>query len=127
MKLQNRFLNKQRKNAARSSMNRKKSKQTIRFNETQLGYLLERLAPLEYRILLEAGGASPSPNLIEAVSYSSLNMFFRSDEFRQALIEYRKTGTKPLKPVKINLQKELYYTRMRRKMELEMIEKIKKC
>ena len=106
-------------------MKHKKSKQRRKFNETHIGYLLEHITPLEYRLILEAGGVAPPPDLIEALSYSSLDPFFRTDEFRQALMEYRKTGLRPFKALKPNANKELYYIRLRQRKakELAAIEK----
>lgn len=65
-----------------------------KFDEVQLGYHLRLKAPLEYDLIMQVVGSNgvPDADLIEAVSYSSANPFFRTEEFRWMLIRYRKEG-----------------------------------
>lgn len=71
-------------------------KRKKRFEETRLGLMLKNEAQLEFRLIEKAYGQArafePSADLIEAVSYASLNPLFRKCKFRAALIEYRKYG-----------------------------------
>lgn len=104
-------------NLPRPRKKRKGKKRTKRnFNETRIGFLLEHQTPLEYRILLEASGVlAPTADLIETISYASLDPFFRTDEFRQALMEYRQVGLYPKYRTKTNINKELDYIKYRRR------------
>lgn len=67
-----------------------------------MGILIERMAPLEYSLLRKVGGEAPSAALIETLSYASLNPFFRSRAFHDALKEYRVYGVYPPRPSKPN-------------------------
>lgn len=49
-------------------------------------------APIEYDMIVAAGGREPLPELIEAVSYASLNPYFRSTKFRKSFITYYRNG-----------------------------------
>ncbi len=92
---------------------RKKKRRS--FLETRIGFLLAHKTPLEYRLLIEASGVSaPNADLIEAISYVSLDPFFKTTTFRWALIEYRKSGLYPPYFVKPNVDKELRYIKYRR-------------
>lgn len=75
---------------------KKRGKKRIprQFDEVPLGYYLRLYAPLEYDLILNTvqSNGAPDADLIEAVSYSSTNPFFRGDQFRQALITYRNEG-----------------------------------
>lgn len=64
------------------------------FDEVPLGYNLRLKAPLEYDLIMQVVGNSGAPDadLIEAISYSSKNPFFRTEEFRWMLIRYRQEG-----------------------------------
>ena len=63
------------------------------FDETKIGSYLKSEAPLEYSLILKAGGeVKPSANLIEAIGYASLSPIFKTTKFRRSLIEYRKYG-----------------------------------
>lgn len=59
-----------------------------------LGYHLRLQAPLEYDLIMQVIGPNgvPDGDLIEAVSYSSTNPFFRTENFRWLLIRYRREG-----------------------------------
>jgi hypothetical protein len=82
---------------------------------------LSRITPLEYRLILEASGdIAPSPDLIEAVSYASLNPFFKTEKFWLALREYRNSGLYPQKPVKPLPAREVKYIRLRRAINAEI-------
>lgn len=65
-----------------------------RFDEVPLGYHLRLQAPLEYDLIMQVVGTKgiPDADLIEAISYSSTNPFFRTEEFRWLLIKYRREG-----------------------------------
>lgn len=96
----------------KKKVGRKKIKRS--FPETFIGFVLAHRTPLEYRLILEASGDSaPSADLIEAVSYASLDPYFRSAEFRKALLSYRRTGLYT-KPIRTSLERELYFIRFRR-------------
>lgn len=86
-----------------------------KFDETRLGYLLKMEAPTEYNLIIELNRTAPDADLIEYVSYSSTNTFFRKAKFRKALIEYRKTGLYCGKPHIITPEKEKYYLKLRKK------------
>ena len=58
---------------------------------------------------------APLPELIEAVGYASDDPFFKKEKFRRCLIDYRKYGIRPPKPVFDSVDKELYYIHLRRK------------
>lgn len=96
---------------------KKSGRKTIKrkFEETRLGHLLKLEAPTEYGLILELGGTSaPSADLIEQLSYSSINPLFKKAKFRRCLIEYRKTGLYCGKPCKITPQIEAYYVKLRK-------------
>lgn len=57
----------------------------------------------------------PPAELIEALSYSSDDPFFRKTKFWRCLIEYRKFGCRPRFEIGTNAQKELFYIRKRLK------------
>jgi hypothetical protein len=68
-------------------------------------------------LILEASGdIAPSPYLIEAVTYASLNPFFKTEKFRLALREYYHSGLSPKKPIKPTPSREVKYIRLRREM-----------
>lgn len=50
--------------------------------------------PLEYDLIMQVVGPNgvPDADLIEAISYTSTNPFFRTELFRLQLIKYRKNG-----------------------------------
>lgn len=73
------------------------------FSEVPLGYQIRLKAPLEYDLIMQVVGFKrpPEADLIESVSYSSTNPFFKSQEFRDLLIIYRRDGcytSNPKKP-----------------------------
>lgn len=82
---------------------KKKDKRLKRkFDETNLGSSIKLHAPLEYEMIVSAGGYEPPAELIEAISYASLNPYFRGVYFRRNLIAYRRNGgcyqSYPVKP-----------------------------
>lgn len=104
----------------------RKTKKKREFNQTLLGYQLEHYAPLEYRFILEASGdKNPAADLIEAVSYTSLNPFFRTHEFRAALMEYRNTGLYPARAIKPLASREMKCIRYKKKLIKQMKNSIK--
>ncbi len=64
------------------------------FDQVPLGYHIRLQAPLEYDLIMEVIGSMgvPDGDLIEAVSYSSANPFFKTEKFRKLLIQYRQYG-----------------------------------
>lgn len=100
--------NKSKKKPGRKAIRRK-------FEETRLGHLLKLEAPTEFDLIVTLGGSSaPSADLIEQLSYASLNPLFRKAKFRKGLIEYRKTGLYCGKPRQITPQIESYYIKLRK-------------
>lgn len=71
---------------------RKESRIKRKFEETDIGSWLKLKAPLEYMVIVAAGGNEPLAELIESVGYASDNPYFRTVCFRRALIKYRKNG-----------------------------------
>ena len=70
-----------------------------------LGYNLRLNAPLEFDLIMQVVGVNgvPDADLVEAVSYSSKNLYFRTADFRRVLILYRNEGCyaeHPKKPPK---------------------------
>lgn len=59
-----------------------------------LGYSLRLNAPLEFDLIMQTVGinGAPDADLIEAISYSSKNPYFRTEDFRRVLILYRNDG-----------------------------------
>lgn len=97
-----------------SKLGRKRKKRE--FEETRVGHFLKYEAPLEYSLIMDANGTSsaPSADLIEAISYASLNPLFKKPKFRRSLIEYRTTGLYPGKPMKSSVNVEKYYIKIRK-------------
>lgn len=56
-------------------------------------------APVEFALIIDASGANgaPSADTIEKLSYISDNKFFRTIQFRRALMDYRKNGLRSKK------------------------------
>lgn len=73
-----------------------------RFDEVQIGYHTRLQAPLEYDLIMQVVGpnGTPDADLVEAISYSSANPFFKTEEFRRMLIRYRKDGCTAEHPYK---------------------------
>lgn len=65
-----------------------------KFDEVPLGYSLRLNAPLEFDLVMQVVGlnGTPEADLVEAISYSSKNPYFRSEDFRRRLILYRNEG-----------------------------------
>lgn len=72
-----------------------------KFEQTRIGWHLRVKAPLEYDMIMKITGRlnDPDPDLIEAISYSSIQPFFRTPMFRRMLIEYRNKGCHTSKPM----------------------------
>lgn len=64
------------------------------FYEIPLGFNIRLHAPLEYDLIMNVVGVTgkPEADLIEAISYSSNNQFFKTPGFRKMLIQYRLEG-----------------------------------
>lgn len=93
-----------------------------RFDQTRIGFLLAHEVPLEYKLLMETVKTlklgSPSAELIEAIAYSSNDPLFRKTKFWRCLKDYKKYGLRPPYAVETNINKELYYIRIRFKKYL---------
>lgn len=89
-RLQERDLYKKKKAPRKRAANKPK-KQTLPFDMTRLGYMLKTKANLEYNLIMSItkSGYMPLADVIETLSYSSINPVFRSVAFRKALIAYR--------------------------------------
>lgn len=76
-----------------------------KFDEVPLGYNLRLNAPLEFDLIMQVVGVNgvPDADLVEVISYSSKNSYFRTEDFRRFLILYRNEGCyaeHPKKPPK---------------------------
>lgn len=102
---------------ARKKPRKKRKRKKRLFDETRVGHFLKHEAPLEYGLIMEAGGGvgAPSADLIEAIGYASINPLFKKPKFRRALIDYRKNGLHTGQPKKSNAKLELFYSQMRRR------------
>ncbi len=56
-------------------------------------------APIEFALIVDSCGTkdAPSADIIEKLAYISENKFFRTIQFRRALIDYRKNGLRSKK------------------------------
>ncbi len=72
-----------------------------RFDEVPLGHALRLYAPLEYDLIFRVSGigCAPDADLIEAISYSSINPYFKTERFRYQLIKYRIEGCHSEHPI----------------------------
>lgn len=70
-----------------------------RFEDIRLGYLMRYRAPIEFALIVDSCGTkdAPSADIIEKLAYISENKFFRTIQFRRALIDYRKNGLRSKK------------------------------
>lgn len=70
-----------------------------RFEEIRIGYLMRYHAPIEFALIVDSCGAkeAPSADIIEKLTYLSDNKFFRTMQFRRALMDYRKNGLRSKK------------------------------
>lgn len=64
------------------------------------------------------GNKEPHADLVESISYASLNPLFRKAKFRRALIEYRKLGCHTHHPKKCSAKTEIMYYKMRQRLKL---------
>lgn len=80
---------------------------------------MQHTVPIEYDLLMGAakaiGQPAPTADMIEAISYMSNEPVFSQTRFRLALIEYRQYGLRPPRAITTNVDKELYYIRLRLK------------
>ena len=78
--------------------------------------------PIEYKLLMEVSDFlkihAPSPELIEAISYASDDIFFKKAKFWRCLMDYKKYGLRPPYSIHTNANKELYYIHIRFKKYL---------
>lgn len=95
------------------------------FEETRIGFFLQHEVPVEYKLLKEVTEQMklryPPAELIEAISYSSNDPFFRKQKFWRSLIEYKQYGCRPRFAIVTDAQKELYYIRRRLKKVCSLI------
>lgn len=91
------------------------------FELTYLGEGLKLYAPLEYEIIMAAtGGKAPEADFVEQVSYSSTNLYFKTQDFRQSLMLYRELGCVTGKLfAKPSIQKKVDALYLRRKYMCE--------
>lgn len=77
--------------------------------------------PLEFDLIMNTVGLNgvPDADLIEAVSYSSSNPFFRTQEFRRQLIKYRNEGCFAEHPKPSPTPKQIARAAKRRKVILK--------
>ena len=123
MLLQTKTKKKQQKR--RKKTGRPKGYRLKKFEQTRIGFFLQHEVPVEYQLLKEVMEAMklrhPPAELIEAISYSSNDTFFRKTKFWRCLIEYKQYGCRPRFAVSTNAQKELYYIRKKLKsMQLDI-------
>lgn len=104
---------------------KKRKRKKRLFDETRVGHFLKHEAPLEYGLIMEAGGnvSAPSADLIEAIGYASINPLFKKPKFRKALIDYRKNGLHTGQPHKSNVRVEMFYLKVRQHSAQKMLEK----
>lgn len=76
--------------------------------------MLQHEAPLEYKLVTESISGNPTPEFIEGIAYASGVDLFHKQKFWVALKNYRKYGLYPLKPMRTNVKRELFYIRYRR-------------
>lgn len=92
------------------------------FDQTRIGFLMKHEVPIEYKLLMEVSDFlkihAPSPELIEAISYASDDIFFKKAKFWRCLMDYKKYGLRPPYSIHTNANKELYYIHLRFKKYL---------
>ena len=75
---------------------------------------------MEYDLIMDvSGGREPNADLVESISYASLNPLFRKAKFRRALIEYRKFGCHTHHPKKTSIKTEIRYLKMRKQLKIQ--------
>lgn len=86
-------------------------KRPCRFELTPVGYLLCHRCETEWLMLTHAveDGAKLCYRLILSISYSSDNPVFRTEEWRRALIDFRRYGLRTPNAVKEDLDREIRY------------------
>lgn len=113
------------KKSRKGKPHKKRKRKKRQFDETRVGHFLKHEAPLEYSLIMEAGGtvSAPSADLIEAIGYASINPLFKKPKFRKALIDYRKNGLHTGQPHKSNARVEMFYCKVRQHTAQKMLEK----
>ena len=110
--------NLQKKSQSKRSVKRKRKLKRREFYETRLGHFIQHEASLEYGLIMDvSGGKEPNADLIESISYASLNPLFRKAKFRRALIEYRKFGCHTHHPKRTSAKTEIRYMKMRQQLK----------
>ena len=109
----------QKTNVKKRCRKRGRPKKRRPFNQTNLGFMIQHEAPVEYQLIMEAVSTlklrTPPAELIEAIGYASDSPLFTKAKYWRDLIEYRKTGLYPKKPKFTDAKKELYYIHLRQK------------
>lgn len=90
-----------RKKAKKVRRQKKRGRKKIkrRFEQTTLGNSIRLNAPLEYDMIVSVSDSEPEADLIEQISYSSINPYFRSAIFRKLFIKYRQNGCHQRVPI----------------------------
>ena len=84
----------------RQTKERGRKKLIRAFETTTFGNSLKLNAPLEYDMIMEVTvNGAPDADLIEQISYASMNPYFRGKIFRRLLIQYRQNGCTQLRPL----------------------------
>lgn len=75
------FPNSRKKPKRRKKSPKTKGAQSENFDQTRIGFLMKHEVPIEYKLLMEVSDFlkihAPSPELIEAISYASDDIFFK--------------------------------------------------
>ncbi len=112
--------NPRKKSQSQRKVKRKRKLKRREFNETRLGHFIQLEAPLEYGLIMDvSGNREPNADLVESISYASLNPLFRKAKFRRALIEYRKLGCHTHHPKKVSPKTEMRYMKMRQRLKIQ--------
>jgi len=98
----------------------------VEFSRTPVGYLIQHLCPLEWKLLSESNiKGLITPELIDMIATASEDEFFQSEAYRLALIDYREFGlATPHKKAK-SVTQEIKYAKIRREKRLKEIGKNK--
>ena len=83
-----------RRNRVKKHKPKKRGRKRIkrRFESTTLGNSIRLHAPLEYDMIVAVSDSEPDADIIEQISYSSINPYFKTTIFRKLLIKYRQNG-----------------------------------
>ena len=114
---------KKRRRKHRKKVGRPRGYRPKKFEQTRIGFFLQHEVPIEYQLLKEVTEQMrlryPPAELIEALCYSSDDMFFHKAKFWRCLIEYKRFGCRPRFAISTNARKELYYIRKRLKNRID--------